>query len=218
MECPECEYSSSEMGVKVHYGQSHEGSISGYQTSCSHCEKEISVRQKGRLDGNNFCDKKCESNYRSENKSGENHPNFSGGKDRVECEMCSTVVERWSTQIEQQNNVFCSYDCQDKWRSVHKTGKNNPNYSGGVFEHEYGPNWREQRTKAISRANGICEHPGCEKRKTKTGYSLDVHHIVPRRYIEDLSEANRLSNLLVLCRQHHRELEPPLYEEISRES
>lgn len=203
------------MGVKVHFGQSHEGSISGYSTECSQCGQSLRVKQKDRLEGNNFCDNECESVFRS-NQSGEDTGNWKGGKVTTSCENCDESVERWPGVISQKERIFCSSKCQGDWRSENFNGEDNPNFRGGVFEHEYGPDWTEKREEALDRADEICEHPECSKTETKPGMGLDVHHIVPRRYWDDVSESNNLDNLIVLCRPHHRELEPPIYNEATR--
>jgi endogenous inhibitor of DNA gyrase (YacG/DUF329 family) len=212
MKCPKCAKDfDSEIGVKVHYGKAHEGSISGYDTECSFCGESLTVRQKDRVEGNNFCDNKCESKYRSDNGGGENHPLYDGGKVTVACLICSTQVKRWPAKIEQQERVFCSKSCQGKWRGENWTGEDNPNYDGGVFEHQYGPNWANAREQAIEQADGSCEEPDCQREECRNGYNLDVHHIIPRRHFDDKTEANELDNLLVLCREHHAEIEPNGY-------
>lgn len=88
------------------------------------------------------------------------------------------------------------------------TGKDHWNYQGGPKESiDYGPSWREQRRKALERADYQCEHTGIsqEKHKEKYGKGLDVHHIKPFREfgVENHKEANRLDNLRVLsCKEH----------------
>lgn len=88
------------------------------------------------------------------------------------------------------------------------SGEDHWNYQGGDSDSRYyGPSWREQRKKALEKANYKCEHTGITQKehKEKYGKGLDVHHIVPFREfgVENHEEANRLDNLRVLsCTEH----------------
>lgn len=77
-------------------------------------------------------------------------------------------------------------------------GKNNPRWRGG-YEPFYGPDWREQRKKALERDKHICQICG----SPETTYKHDVHHIKPYRESKD----NSLSNLITLCRPCHLKIE-----------
>lgn len=82
--------------------------------------------------------------------------------------------------------------------------ENNPRWKGGYTPY-YGPNWREQRRKALQHDVHICQR--C--RATENGREHDVHHII-RFYNFGLArykEANDLSNLITLCRTCHRIIE-----------
>lgn len=85
---------------------------------------------------------------------------------------------------------------QDQWRDA-------PN--------DYGPNWQEQRHKVRQRDSFRCSACG---RPEPAGGQHDVHHRVPFRtfgYAPGMNdaylEANRLSNLTLLCRACHRRME-----------
>ncbi len=74
-----------------------------------------------------------------------------------------------------------------------------------------GPNWSEQRNLARARDGYRCRHCGLPERPER---SHDVHHIQPFRtfgYVrgknEHYLEANRLENLVTLCRTCHRRVE-----------
>jgi DEAD/DEAH box helicase domain-containing protein len=74
-----------------------------------------------------------------------------------------------------------------------------------------GPNWEEQRNRARARDGYRCRHCGVSERP---GRAHDVHHIAPFRtfgYVrgknEQYLEANRLENLVTLCRSCHRRVE-----------
>jgi DEAD/DEAH box helicase domain-containing protein len=74
-----------------------------------------------------------------------------------------------------------------------------------------GPNWDQQRNRARERDGYRCRHCGVPERPDRTH---DVHHI--RRFHtfgylpgknENFLEANRLENLVTLCRSCHRRVE-----------
>jgi 5-methylcytosine-specific restriction endonuclease McrA len=55
-------------------------------------------------------------------------------------------------------------------------GDKNPAWNGG-YEPYYGPNWKEQRRKALKRDRNTCQECGA----TETDKEHDVHHIIPFR-------------------------------------
>lgn len=72
----------------------------------------------------------------------------------------------------------------------------------------YGPNWEEQRRRARERDGFACRVCGIPE--AAVGHEHDVHHIVPFRRFEyrpgendAYLEANRLENLVTLCRRCH---------------
>jgi len=94
----------------------------------------------------------------------------------------------------------------------HHTGENNPRWNGGG-ENYYGPNWVSQRRNALERDDYRCQDPSCsmtnEEHIEKHGQGLDVHHIIPFDTFDSPSEANKLENLVTLCREcHHSTWQP----------
>jgi DEAD/DEAH box helicase domain-containing protein len=74
-----------------------------------------------------------------------------------------------------------------------------------------GPNWEAQRNRARARDGRRCRHCGVAERPNR---AHDVHHIEPFRnfgYVrgqnDQYLEANRLENLVTLCRSCHRRVE-----------
>ena len=74
-----------------------------------------------------------------------------------------------------------------------------------------GPNWEQQRNQARVRDGHLCRHCGAAERPNR---AHDVHHIQPFRtfgYVRNQNdhylEANRLENLVTLCRSCHRRVE-----------
>lgn len=79
----------------------------------------------------------------------------------------------------------------------------------GGREPYYGENWHEQRRKVLRRDEYECQKCGIgdEKHRESRDMGLDVHHIVPLREFETEEEANRLDNLVTLCRNCHNQVE-----------
>jgi DEAD/DEAH box helicase domain-containing protein len=76
---------------------------------------------------------------------------------------------------------------------------------------EYGPNWQTQRAAVRARDHYRCSVCGAAE---APGREHDVHHKIPFRtfgYVPGLNDfyllANRLENLMLLCRACHRRLE-----------
>jgi DEAD/DEAH box helicase domain-containing protein len=76
---------------------------------------------------------------------------------------------------------------------------------------DYGPNWAEQRQLVRERDKFRCTQCGAPE---ASGRQHDVHHLTPFRtfgYVPGLNEhyqiANRLSNLILLCRSCHHRIE-----------
>lgn len=80
------------------------------------------------------------------------------------------------------------------------SGENSRTWEGGYADY-YGPNWKEQRRKARDRDDHTCQ--SCGMTKEEMGREPDVHHIRPFRKFESHERANRLENLVCLCRECH---------------
>lgn len=84
---------------------------------------------------------------------------------------------------------------------------------------DYGPNWKEQRLKALQRDNFRCRNCGAGAdvegfEENVGGRGLHVHHLRPFRDFgyspgrnEAYLQANRLENLITLCAACHRRAE-----------
>lgn len=85
------------------------------------------------------------------------------------------------------------------------------NKAHGVVDGDlsYGASWPEQRVKALEAENYTCQECGIgdETHRAENGFGLDVHHRTKVREFEDPSNAHKLSNLVVLCRRCHADVE-----------
>lgn len=73
----------------------------------------------------------------------------------------------------------------------------------------YGPDWPEQRRTALERDGWACRDCGMtdEEHRAVDSGGLHVHHRTPFREFEDREAANRLGNLVTLCRACHSDRE-----------
>jgi len=214
--CPECgrEF-DSKVGVSVHYSKSsgHEGSISGYESECAWCGEDLHIRQKDHLEGNNFCDFECQGKYQRHEMEPEDHGGWKGGNlVTIECDTCGQETEKRKDRLSNHKKFFCSKSCQSEWTSSLFAGENSPVWKEDTTHLDYGSNWHSQRKRARER-DEVCQHPDCERIESQNGMKLDVHHIVPFRLWDNKEKANSLDNLITLCRSHHTEIEPKIYDE-----
>lgn len=114
----------------------------------------------------------------------------------------------------------CSDECATAWLSNNQDrkdkigaafkGDKHPNWQGGKSalnnKCNRGPNWKEQRSKAVRRDKGRCVDCGmsAEQCKERFGRDLDVDHIEPFHNFTSYKMANRLANLKSVCASCHR--------------
>lgn len=153
---------------------------------------------------NRFCSNQCRSEFAAR----QPKPNARKPESYVtlECEICGDDFTVHNCLIEDPNRNprFCSLECTAVWRSEAKRGEGNPNWVGGV-EHitDRGPNWGRQKRRVQRRDKCTCQH--CAKKQEEYPDLLfDVHHIIPYRLFDgDYKRANRLTNLVFICRDCH---------------
>lgn len=126
------------------------------------------------------------------------------------CEICGSEFSRSRYFVEVRKDArFCSRKCLDRFNSLNKRGELNTNWRGGHID-DYGPTWSSQSRLARNRDKNICQL--CSA--TDEHRNLDVHHITPFRVFEfarglnnNDEIANRLENLITLCRKCHKKVE-----------
>lgn len=126
---------------------------------------------------------------------------------KKECDECEAKFEIPPALDHQR---FCSYQCAGDWRSENITGEDHPRFKDGEFPRYYGPNWRKQRRRARMRDDHTCQKCGLTREESldEHGEVLSVHHKTPiREFVTDgeldYEQANRLENLVTLCRSCH---------------
>ena len=125
-------------------------------------------------------------------------------KIRVLCEQCGNRIDvpRWFA-LGNLRLHFCGKACLDAWTSVIPDDRNRlvltgrPEYRGG--------NWKVQTALARERDGFRCRN--CGVTEETLGRQLDVHHKTPVRLFASAVAANRLDNLISVCRPCHKRLE-----------
>lgn len=181
---------------------------------CSNCG-EILKRYPCHADSQKhfFCNAQCQGEWRKKVGvfRGAKSATWTGGDVTVHCAFCSNSLRRGKDVLRKRHRHFCNHECYGNWMSAHQTGINSPSWRGG-WQSYYGPNWHNQRKKALERDGHKCQI--CGKSRIILGKEPDVHHIRSFReygYIPDENEnyrqANRLSNLISLCPSCHHQAE-----------
>jgi hypothetical protein len=181
-------------------------------TECGWCGNTIEAKPSvAKKQENIFCDHNCAGRYWSKNRIGSRHPRYNGGDVGVTCQACGEMYEVRRAKVD--GTRFCSRECLGKVRIKEMRGENNPNYNPDSID-KTGPNWLEQRRKRIEKDNGCCVDCGMSMEESiqKYGNELDVHHIMPRYLYDepdgfDYKSANKLSNLVSMCRSCHHKWE-----------
>lgn len=169
--------------------------------TCKECNQEFTgwtYRNSG------FCSRNCVSRYAAR----QPKPNLRRPENFVtkKCSVCKKPYTIHKIFVEKRNSNYCSSDCRYIGNSLRMKGENNPNYIDGLSPHNYGENWYRQRSKARKRDNATCQECGVKHDWPKV--CVDAHHKIPLRLFNgDTEKANRLSNLICLCRKCHGKAE-----------
>lgn len=137
---------------------------------------------------------------------------WGSAKVTFECEWCGERESVWPSVADERR--WCSYECMGEWRSENITGEDHPRWREDYDSpYYYGPNFARQRRKAIIRDQGRCQDKECERTIAQTirqdGEELSCHHkqpfatFVDENGTADYEAANRLENLVMLCRSCH---------------
>lgn len=151
--------------------------------SCENCGEKLS-KVPSNIKKHNFCGKGCYDEWQARNRI------------VTQCLNCGcNILDR-----PRANRLFCSVQCRNEYR----IGDKNPSWRGGKCY--YGDNWWVQRNKCLKRDKYTCQLCGREAKDEKWG--LSVHHMIPFRLFKgDWKKANKLSNLITLCRKCHMKVE-----------
>jgi len=172
---------------------------------CEHCACSFRVHEY-RQDSARFCSKECVGQNLT-TLDPEDTPAYKGATIDYDCLNCGDTFR----DLEIRNREYCSKSCYREASKELFAGENNPVWRGG-WDWYYGPNWDEQREKAIERDNHECQR--CGAPESDMDRSPDVHHIKRIGWFKEEYErpdwwvrGNKLENLVTLCRQCHQQVE-----------
>lgn len=180
--------------------------------SCEVCSKEFKRNSSAvRVNMHQFCSRQCYYEWKRIHPNTENFGERPRGKDHylwkekinVNCAFCSKEFKTYPYR-RNEGVKYCSLKCYWNGLLGRFRGKNSPSWKGG-YEWYYGPNWYDQRRKALEHDHHTCQQCGAPE----NGRRHDAHHIVPFREfgLDRYEEANRLENLITVCRPCHMRLE-----------
>lgn len=182
---------------------------SAYTTTCEQCGKEYVVDKPSSNKGR-FCSLQCAGRWQAEHVKGEAHPNsgrkFGRNEKRygppitLACVVCGKEFSTKASHLDRRR--CCSKECLATLQSQAFAGDNNPNWRGGYMPY-YGPSWPNARRLVRQRDNYTCQD--CGITEAELGQELDVHHLdrFGNYGPEHHEEANRLDNLVSLCKACH---------------
>ena len=122
------------------------------------------------------------------------------------CPQCNGTFSVAPSQA--PDRTYCSRQCHDDWKSENLVGENHWSWKDGGDLY-YGDHWQETRSDVLNRDNHRCQSCGVaeDAHRDRTGKGLHIHHVKPLRTFDDAARANRLNNLVTLCRSCHRRWE-----------
>lgn len=172
------------------------------EVQCSNCEEVIKRRPHAVERYSRFyCDRDCKHEF-METLTAEQARAWEGGKVTVHCEVCTEPKKVRPAKVDKSR--FCSQDCMIEWRTDTFSGENHPHWKGG-YNRYYGPNWYTQRDKTLERDGYQCQICDMDREEHQENYDCNpvVHHIIRFGDFDSYKEANKLSNLIALCKQCH---------------
>lgn len=162
---------------------------------CKVCRKEY-TRPPSRASKSSYCTQACSlENLRrlAKKRTGRRHQNWVT-RETAKCKGCRRKITRRKDRAREP--VYCTNACKARHqaRTMLRAGPTHPAWKGGSVQYR-GPNWASQRAAALSRDGGICATCGAT--------TNIVHHKKPFQLFTNYKQANRLRNLVTLCKRCH---------------
>lgn len=195
---------------------------------CDYCGKEKRIKKSNYKEkSNHFCSRECKDTWQKEGLKGENNPfynkkhnkitkikisNSTKGKykteenprykrEKVVCAYCGKVMYKIPYLIKRNKKIFCSRECDGKWKSENLIGPNSPAWNPELTKEErlikrkY-PKYYDFVKSVMKRDNYTCDI--CKKR----GIQFNVHHL--NSYDWDKENRINIDNGITLCKKCHK--------------
>ena len=163
----------------------------GQLVKCANCGKEIYVRS-SELESKKYCSRECA------------NKGLIKGKSLI-CKVCGKEYYRSPAQIKWRGSSYCSNKCKGEAITLFQSGKNNPNWKGGISTENHrqraSKKWRIWRESVFVRDNWTCRDCGARSGKGRK-VELYPHHIKPFANYPELRF--EVSNGLTLCEDCHK--------------
>lgn len=178
------------------------------ETTCDFCGKTIfKIPYNMENYKKHFCNLKCLGKWKSVNIVGEDSPSYK--RIETKCGYCGKKLYVIPARYNHKGNNYCDTDCMAN--HFHKSGRfageNSPTWTGGKLDprKDYGVNWSRQRKLTRKRDSYTCQRCGKTEKQNKKecNEQLSVHHKKPFKKCKDYIEANKLENLISLCKECH---------------
>jgi len=162
---------------------------------CDWCGEEFYRKPSGREQNDGtYCSKDC--GYKGER---------DGRPTEWECDWCGDTYYSKPSDRDGNDHNFCSRECHGAWQAEHRVGENHPNYTGDWKYNSPDQSWKQRRREVMERDDHQCQ--ACGEGLADAGRRAQVHHIIPYRKFEQNDVANRMENLVLLCRTCHNRWE-----------
>jgi 5-methylcytosine-specific restriction endonuclease McrA len=153
-----------------------------------------------------MCSRQCTSEYGAQQLKLLGRPEKPHLRVTQNCIICGKEYKVLKSYLTKRVSKCCSRECGGKLISQTQIGPNHHAYIGGTRFPDRGTNWAAQRKRALERDGYKCRV--CGKKIGKVKHDYGVHHITPyKAYAGDYQAANKLSNLITLCRVCHPKAE-----------
>lgn len=132
-ECPKCgEVKSTRRGMEQHFTKTHGYSISFAVVKCDNCGDALRRTRATSKDREiHVCDKKCESEFKSEREAPPDHNFRKDGTVEYECHYCGETNEKYPSSLAQAEKNFCDKECHIKHQVEKEVDETHNFYKGG---------------------------------------------------------------------------------------
>lgn len=173
-------------------------------TSCDNCGSEFEYYPSDKK--GIYCSD-CQENAIIENNltgdefsSGEENPNWNGGKKEACCDYCGDEFSRRKKRLKDSIRNFCSPKCNIKW--MRDSDVDIKQLFNRDETQETTDEWMKVRRIVLERDDYSCQV--CDNERSSHN---NIHHLIPRHLFNKDTEAHYEKNCITLCSSCHTSVE-----------